>query len=185
MLIRPAHKKESHLAAILIKEAIKDIAEALTGEKEHSNIVKDLENFYLQEGNRLSYHNCLAAEINGKTAGVLVHYHGSEAAKLDEPISDHLRKKGRAAHIDKEAKETDFYIDTISVNSRYQGRGAGTELIQASLRAAVNYGYAAVSLNVEKENQQAYKLYSRLGFKIEDEVIINGHVYHYLVNRLG
>ncbi|MBM7692744.1 ribosomal protein S18 acetylase RimI-like enzyme [Peribacillus deserti] len=187
MLIRPAKKQESHHAAILIHAAIKDIAEALTGEKEPSKIVKDLECFYQQEMNRLSYHNCVAAEIDGNLAGILIHYHGSYAEKIDQPISDHLRKKGKSVPIDKEAKDTNFYIDTLSVEPKYQGKGVGTELIRASVLEASSYGYPRISLNVEKENHPAYKLYSRLGFKIEDEILINGHSYDYLVkkNRTG
>lgn len=185
-MIRNATKNDCEQAAVLIYDAIHDIAHALTGELDKQNVLKQLEVFYCQEMNRLSYRNCLIKSVDDQVVGIVIVYHGKDAQQLDEPILAHLQAKNPKNNlvIDKEADETDFYIDTVSVNPQFSGRGFGTELLNAAIEKARQLGYSTVSLNVEENNQKARRLYERLGFMYKKEIMINNHVYAYLVKQI-
>lgn len=185
-MIRNATQNDREQAAILIYDAIHDIAHALTGEDEQQKVLQQLEVFYCQESNRLSYRNCLIKSADDQAVGIVIAYHGKEAKQLDEPILAHLQTKNPESNpvIDKEADETDFYIDTVSVNPQFSGRGFGTELLHAAIDLARRLGYSTVSLNVEENNHKARRLYERLGFMYEKEIMINNHVYAYLVKQI-
>jgi len=181
-LIREARKQDCKQAAVLILDAIHDIANALTGESEKGKVLKQLERYYCQERNRISYRNCLVKAVDDYPVGIVVAYDGKDAEALDEPIRDHLRQKsGKPPVIDQEADANDYYLDTISVSPVHGGKGYGTELLQAAMQHAKELGYGTVSLNVEESNARARQLYERLGFSAKKTIMINGHLYYYMI----
>ena len=184
-LIRKATVQDKHHAAILIHEAIHDIANTLTGETENDKILKTLAEYFSQGHNRLSYQNTIAITEEGRIAGIIIAYHGKEADQLDEPIRSHLLKKtGRNIVIDKEADIGDYYIDTVSVYPEFSGKGLGTKLIQAACDVARENGYPTVALNVFRDNSRARKLYERLGFEPVKTIMINREEYDYMVKSV-
>ncbi|MGM9929839.1 MAG: GNAT family N-acetyltransferase [Bacillus sp. (in: firmicutes)] len=186
MTIRKARKEDSVQAAVLIYDAIHDIADALTGETEKQKVLKQLEVYFQQEVNRVSYSNCLVKVVEGEVVGLVIAYHGKDASIIDAPILTHLESKfpDKQITIDQETEEEDFYLDTVSVNPHFAGRGYGTELLQAAIEYAKQSGYATVSLNVEENNMRARRLYERLGFEQTMERVINHHTYGYLVKHM-
>jgi len=184
-MIRQARKEDYKEAAILIYDAIHDIAHALTGEKEKEKVLEQLGQYFLQEKNRLSYRNCLVKTVDDVPVGIIVAYHGRDAYELDEPIRTHVKEKtGKEPFFDQEADETDFYLDTLSVNPEFGGQGIGTELIHSMINYAKDQGYSTFSLNVEETNHKAQKLYERLGFSYKKTITINHHLYYYLIKDL-
>ena len=186
MTIRQARKQDSTQAAVLFYAAIHDIAHALTGETENEKVLEQLERYFCQEYNRISYRNCFVKTVNEEVVGIVVAYHGKDAMSLDEPIVAHLKdKKGkRGFHIDQEADEEDYYIDTVSVNPQFSRQGFGTELLQFICQYAECSGYSSISLNVEENNSSARRLYERLGFEQKKDITINNHTFSYLVKQL-
>lgn len=85
----------------------------------------------------------------------------SEASRVAEgsggPIGVLLasRLSGRAGH-----------ICQVSVLPEAQGKGLGTALVVAALRAFRRQGHRSASLSVTVGNSPAYRLYERLGFKL-------------------
>ncbi|USK70657.1 GNAT family N-acetyltransferase [Peribacillus asahii] len=186
MLIRQAVQADAKKAVRLFRDAIKDIAEALTGEKEEERVLAVLADFFTQKGNRLSYENCTLCEIDGSVAGVLLGYDGGDAEKLDEPLAARLRvlKNNPTFKLEKEAKEGDFYIDTLCVDSAFRGKGIGTKLLQVAEQYAKAKGYKRISLAVEEDNKKAQQLYTKIGYKIADRITIHHHQYQYRVKIL-
>lgn len=185
IMIRPAKKEDRSKAAVLMVDAIHDIAEALTGESDERKILKQIEGFFCEEMNRLSYRNCLIKTAEGQPVGIVVAYHGKDAAALDAPILRHLLQiQGKDASLEAEADPADYYIDTVSVSPEFVGRGYGTELLQAAIQQARDQGFHTVSLNVEKSNVKARKLYERLGFEWRKNIVIHHHDYAYMVKSL-
>ncbi|KHD86815.1 GNAT family N-acetyltransferase [Bacillus ginsengihumi] len=181
-MIRQAYEKDAQEVAYLIHLAIKDIAEALTGETDLVSIRKELAYLFLQKNNRLSYQNSIVAEVNGEIAGTLIAYSGDDASLLDQAIMERLkRKKQNHVVLDKEADRGDYYIDTVAVHPQYRGKGIGTELIHHAEHAAGQYGFSKVSLNVAHDNVRAKQLYQRLGYEEEKIKQINGHPYDYMI----
>lgn len=55
----------------------------------------------------------------------------------------------------------------MGVVSEYRGQGVGTQLLQAALKQAQEFGLEKVELNVYTTNTNAIALYKKLGFKEE------------------
>ncbi|MES9684473.1 GNAT family N-acetyltransferase [Bacillus sp. AFS001701] len=182
-MIRIAKKEDAKQIVPLIVQAIEDIVFMLTGTSSYEQATPILEYYVQSEQNRLSYHNCLVKEIEGKVVGVIIAYHSLELSVLDremlEIISRNLNIQD--VKVDKEADDEDFYIDTLSVNPDYQGKGIGTELLEGLLSFAKNKGIARVSLNVDQDKPSARRLYEKVGFKYEKVRFILNHSYDYLV----
>lgn len=186
MKTRRATPDDAAEAACLIREAIKDIAEALTGEKDEETILEVLRQYFQQDVNRLSYRNCIVSLEEDEMSGIIVAYHGSEADELDLPINERLRKVSGepAITVEREAEPEDYYIDTVSVKSAFRGKGIGTKLMEAAEHEAETRGHRRISLIVEKSNINAKKLYERLGYHSVKIMTINHHSYDYMVKML-
>ncbi|WP_054956525.1 GNAT family N-acetyltransferase [Paenibacillus dakarensis] len=186
MNIRPAVKEDAQAAARLLYDALHDIAHQLTGQESEEDALRDLAFYFEQEEGRLSYHQCLVSEVDGKAAGLIVTYGGDEAKELDRPMVERLRelKNDPSFTLDKEADEDEFYIDTLSVSSSYKGMGIGSALIRAAEARAKERGYGKIALAVVTGNKRAYSLYLRTGYEVDKEIIINKHVYFHMVKHL-
>lgn len=186
MYIRQAKPEDADKAASLIRLAIKEIAEALTGEMEEERILSVLADFFKKSGNRISYENTFVSVHDGEISGLIIAYHGKDAQELDAPIVGHLRRKRKDPDItiDKEADTDDFYLDTICVDPNFQGKGIGSALIRYVEEYAKQKGYPRVSLVVEHVNEGASRLYNKLGYKELKTVTISGYEFGYLVKRI-
>ena len=60
--------------------------------------------------------------------------------------------------------EDHIYLDDLSVAEEYRNRGIGTKLIHAAEKYAEEIGITKIAFHVEKANEDAYRLYSRLGY---------------------
>jgi ribosomal protein S18 acetylase RimI-like enzyme len=145
-----------------------------------------LAQFFQAEENRLSYRNVLVAEEEGHIVGVIVVYHGRDAARLDLPIIERLQRlySNPSISLDKEADEDEFYIDSLSVSSQYAGRGIGTALIEAAEQRARQLQYNKIALNVDEENERAHRLYNHLGYQEDKIIYLYSHLHHHLVKYL-
>ena len=92
-------------AARLIRVAIQDIAEALTGEEKEERILEVIAQFFTREKNRLSYENCFVCDVDGAITGLILGISVATQPELDEPLVKRLRivKNDPSLTIDKEA----------------------------------------------------------------------------------
>jgi ribosomal protein S18 acetylase RimI-like enzyme len=121
-----------------------------------------------------------------EVVGVALMYDGSIARKLDEALEQAAIQKSRLSdyHIPTEAEPSEFYLDTVSVDPKSQGRGFGRELIEASCAHARKLGHNRIGLLVDIDNLGAKRLYERLEFRIEGRKQIAGYEYLHMVRRL-
>jgi len=182
-LIRNAKKEDSKKGAILIENAIHDIANMLTGMDDYNDVIKGLEEYYKKKGNRISYENIIVKEINKEVVGLVLAYHGKNASTLDKPIEDRVRKIKNDSNfkLDKEADIDEYYIDTLSVDEGYQGKGIAKELIKSIEEKAKELKYEKIALCVDVENVKAFKLYEKVGYKVDKEIYINKKPYYHMV----
>ncbi len=185
--IRPAHKNDAGAAAPLMYQALDDIAYMLTAANSEADVLAHLASFFQAEDNRLSYQNTLIAEVDGQVAGLVIIYHGRDAADLDRPLVERLRslRNDPQASLDKEAAEDEFYIDTLSVFPQFGGRGIGSALLQAVEQLARQRDYNKLSLNVDVENERAYRLYQRLGYQSAKIITLYAHPYQHMLKYLS
>ena len=60
--------------------------------------------------------------------------------------------------------EDHIYLDDFSVAERFRNKGIGTKLIHAAEKYADEIGVTKIVFHVEKANEDAYRLYSKLGY---------------------
>ena len=184
-MIRIAKKEEANQIAPLIMQAIDEIALMLTGTNTYEQAYPIIESYVASECNRLGYQNCIVKETEGKIAGVIIGYFIKDLPILDEKMLETIKANSRNSGVlvEKEAEDNDYYIDTVSVNSDYQGTGIGTELLKGLIDYAIKIGANRITLNVDQAKPAVRRLYERIGFEFEKERLIMGHSYDYLVYK--
>jgi ribosomal protein S18 acetylase RimI-like enzyme len=191
-MIRPAISDDALEAVPLILEAIGSIAFVLAGTKVLAEAMSILENFFEQEDNRVSYKNTLVIEKSESgrgdrtIVGVAISYDGTLARKLDEPLEEAARSKCGLSdyRIPTEAEPDEFYLDTVSVNRNYQGRGIGRQLIEAVCEQGRRLGRNRVGLLVDVTNSDAKRLYERLQFRVDKQRELAGEMYFHMIRDL-
>ena len=191
-MIRPAISDDALEAVPLILEAIGSIVFVLAGTKVLAEAMSILENFFEQEDNRVSYKNTLVIEESESgrgdrtIVGVAISYDGTLARKLDEPLEEAARSKCGLSdyRIPTEAEPDEFYLDTVSVNRNYQGRGIGRQLIEAVCEQGRRLGRNRVGLLVDVTNSDAKRLYERLQFRVDKQRELAGEMYFHMIRDL-
>jgi ribosomal protein S18 acetylase RimI-like enzyme len=72
-------------------------------------------------------------------------------------------------YISVEAYPDHVYLDDLSVSEEYRGCGVGTRLIELAEKHGTAISAKLSVLHVEKSNEKAYRLYSRLGYNVSAE----------------
>ena len=171
--------------SILILNAIHNLANMLTGEEEKEKILKTLDSFVFMDVNRLSYKNTYTYDIEDELAGLIIAYDSNKVSQLDSPILKHLESKNIFLEaFDKECFEDEFYIDTLSVFEKFQGRGLAKELLAFIYDKAKELGFKKVSLIVDIDNLKALNLYEKMGFKKNTILEVSKHNYHHMIKIL-
>jgi ribosomal protein S18 acetylase RimI-like enzyme len=167
-------------------QAIGQIAFVLTGATDEREIASILGGFIVQEKTRISYQNALVLEKEGDLVGLAILYDGAEARELDEPLERAAASKSGNANyrIPTEPESSEFYLDTVSVSPRCQGKGYGRKLIEAGCDRARKLGHERIALLVEVDNAAAKRLYERLGFRADFTKWIAGEDYVHMVRSL-
>lgn len=187
MSIRAAVPADAGTAGELIYNAIQHIAYPMTGTNCKAEAIQALEQWFRRPANRFSYEQTQVMAQDGAAVGLILCYGEQDADRLDQPLLAALEAKGsgdKLLSFDKEAFDSEYYIDTLSVAPEYGGRGFGSRLIASAEQEAVRLGYRLISLNVEKGHHAAYSLYRKLGYRDERIIPIHDHPYIHMVKKL-
>ncbi|MFD1989253.1 GNAT family N-acetyltransferase [Paenibacillus nicotianae] len=184
-MIRPATPNDAPVVLELMYTAIGDIAHAFTGTNNKEQALLALRPLFEQTGNRISYENIFVEEREDQVIGFVLAYHGSQIASLDAPLIERVRQRGQdPSAIIPEAREDEYYLDSLAVDSSYQGQGIGTVLIHAFEQQAQQLGHHKVMLIVDQENPKARKLYERLGYTEDGQITVNGHEFYRMIKAV-
>lgn len=184
-MIRRATPTDADFAAPLIYEAIGDVAHSLTGSTEPNEVIRVMSQFFAQRGNRLSYENAVIAMDKDMPVGLALFYHGSQTETLDRPFVEHVeRVTGQTPQIVKEARDDEFYLDTVVVRWDYRGKGIGKALLKAFERESERRGYDRIALLVDEENLRARKLYESIGYRQDGTIMVSGHLFGHMVKNV-
>lgn len=125
-----------------------------------------------------SWRNTIIAEIDGVPAGMLTSYEGSEYHGMRERtmvlVKEHLGLEFPG--MEDEARDGEFYLDSLAVLPQYRGYGIGRELLKMGIEEGRQRGLV-VTLAVDPVNERAQKLYQSLGFKTVGTMFLFGHTY--------
>ncbi|HJO69770.1 MAG TPA: GNAT family N-acetyltransferase, partial [Rhodospirillales bacterium] len=125
---------------------------------------------YAREGTTFSYENCLVADRAGDVLG-MVHGFPMEAQSAD---SDDSPDPVLAPYAELEDIGS-FYLSGVALYPQYRGLGIGTRLLDAARDRARALGLERLSLICFERNQQATRLYLRLGYVEIDRRAIVSH----------
>lgn len=181
LTIRQAQSADAEKIAPLIINAIGDIANHMTAQREPEAVLEKIEDMIRGENTRHSYHYTHVATLDGDIAGTLVLYHGNQAEALDRYLIEQLKEQGHERTIEPEARMDEWYIDTVSVDPSYQGKGIGSKLFEYAEAIVSSKGGGKLSLNVDIGKEGAIRLYKRLGYTISEPWTIIGEPFHHMV----
>lgn len=182
--LRQARPEDGTAAAPLIVNAIGDIAKHMTAQENPQLVLDKIKDMVRGTQTRHSHRLTYIAEVQNSVVGVLVLYHGSEAEALDRFLYDELRKEGHHRTIEAEAHLDEWYIDTVSVDGNFQGKGIGTALLRHAEKIVSVNGGGKLALNVDTDKEAAQRLYERLGFLISEPWTIIGEPFHHMVKTV-
>ena len=184
-MIQKANKDNIENISNLLYEAMEDIAHTLTGEKSKSEVLKTLDFYIKMDICRLSYNNIYTYIKDNKIVGVILAYNSNDINSLDYPMLQHLKSKNIILDsFDKECFEDEFYIDSISVDSLYQGQGIAKEFFVFIEEEAKKQGFKKLSLLVDLNKQKAKNLYKNLGFVENDILVVSKNSFYHMIKAI-
>lgn len=166
MIIRKATIKDCKDIATYLLLAMEDIVYKFIGEQNYDKAKEFLLHFIEKENNQYSYKNCFVVEDDNEIIAAVNIYDGAKLHLLREPIAQYVRTHfNKNFNPEDETQKGEFYIDTLGVSPKYQGKGIGSKLLQFLIDEYVTKKQKTLGLLVDEGNPNAKKLYLKLGFK--------------------
>ena len=139
------------------------------------NVSALLRSLFRHRGNLYSFEHSRFAVVEGRTAGLLLSY-DSKTEKREElwtgvllarylnvrllpQVSAIMSTQSALGH-----REEGYYTSNLAVYPEHQGHGVGTDLLTEAEAEARELGCGRAVLDVEEENENARRLYERLGY---------------------
>ncbi len=178
-MIRTATPADAPFVAPLMFQAMSEIVFKLIQREDSHESVRFLERLFLKQNNQYSYENTLVYEKDKQILGSLVYYNGAHIDPLSQSVFDFVKASyGHNIRLEKETQAGEFYIDTLSVSPKAQGKGIGSSLL---LHLKEQLKGETIGLLVSMDNPQAERLYLRMGFVYADMKMLAGAPYKHLV----
>lgn len=188
-MIRTATEKDQQFVLPLIKIVFDEMQLPIFKEIGDQNLKELIGKGFLTDNYRYSFRRTLVAtNKDDQPVGIAVGYPEADEDEIDQDLVQFFPEfdipTETKLFTDKEAKPNEWYLDTLAVSPDYQGQGIGSSLLTAIFDQLKDQNYQVVSLNVDLENPNAEKLYKKMGFEVDDEMMIGDHRYHHMIKRL-
>lgn len=188
-MIRNAIKSDAPMITSLLWEIFEDMELPLLHKISKNKLQEMVAEAVLEPAYRYSLDRGMVYEIDGEVAGIAFGYPSVDESSIDEPFKTILGKHGydptEELFTDRESLSNEWYIDSIVVKKDYRGLGIGSHLLENLNYRALEDGYHTIGLNVDIDNTQAKKLYSKIGFKKITDIMISGHQYDHMCKTLS
>lgn len=181
-MIRQAKKSDNQAIAELSYIIWKDMELPIVKQFKKSQVIGWLKQSISDIKYRTYFENVWVYEVEGKVAGCIIAYQGKDELALEAnwnllSLPEDAKDLGTPLPL-KEAKDDELYIETVAVFPEYRGKGIATSLMHAVID---HHKQQPISLSCDFDNEGAYQLYQRLGFKTEGSIDLYGHMYHHMV----
>ena len=175
MIIRKATITDSLAISEHIFLAMGEIIYDFIGTTDAKKAMTFLRYFVEKEHNQYSYTNCFVAESNHEIVGTVTIYDGSTLEILRAPITNYIKKHfGIDFNPENETQQGEYYIDSIGVSAKHQGKGIGTALLKFIIDTYVKKNRQPIGLLVDENNPTAEKLYLNIGFEFVGTKMLTG-----------
>ena len=174
--LRPAVKEDSATIAQLFLISSDGLAEYIWNQlAEPGEAVAEVgARRYARDGVAFSYQHCLMAERDGQITGML-HSFPMEEDPDAEPESDPVLRPYSELE-----DYGSLYISSVAVLAEHRGLGIGSQLLAAAGERAKSLALPQLSLICFERNEDAMRLYLRLGYtEIDRRPIVPHPTLHY------
>ena len=136
-----------------------------------------------REDTLYSWRNATIALYDGTPAGLMVAYDGARYRSMRDITFPLIRRYVGDDYqsMDDEAAAGEFYLDSLAVLPEFRRKGIASALIQEMFRLRDEAGIPLATIAVDPENDTAYRLYLRNGFRPDGQITVFGTTYHRLV----
>ncbi|MCD8839458.1 GNAT family N-acetyltransferase [Staphylococcus arlettae] len=181
-MIRKAEAKDKAAIAQLCYIIWDELEVDMVKFVERERLLSILERSIVEVPYRGNLNNIWVYEIDGNVAGCLIAYPGEkeleyEKAWLDMDLDHDVAALGSPMPM-KEAKDDEYYIETIATFPNYRGRGVATQLIQYVIDLAPHEKW---SLNCDYHNERAFYVYNKFGFVTDSDIDLYGHKHRHMI----
>ena len=162
-----------------------NVLRALHIEETDERHIEHLAGISRREDTLYSWRNATIALFDGIPAGLMVAYDGARYRRMRDITFPMIRMYvGDDYHkMDDEASPGEYYLDSLAVLPQYQHKGIASALIKEMFRQRDEAGIPLATIAVDPDNDTAYRLYTRHGFRHDGQINVFGTTYDRLVNR--
>lgn len=181
MMIRRARPSDNRQIAKLCYIIWQDMELELTQTFTKERVIEAIELSIVNVKYRTYYEHIWIYEKEGVVAGCIIAYPGEKELDLERqwlnlPLEEDIRELGTPLP-QQEAYNDEIYIEAVATFPEYRGQGIATQLLKHLIDTDK---HAKWSLNCDYDNEGAFKLYSKLGFKENGDIDLYGHQYHHM-----
>ena len=144
-----------------------NVLRALHIEETNEQHIEHLAGISRRDDTLYSWRNATIALYDGVPAGLMVAYDGARYRSMRDITFPMIRIYVGDDYnsMDDEACAGEFYLDSLSVLPEFQRRGIASALMQEMLRLRDEAGIPLATILVDPENDTAYSLYTKNGFR--------------------
>ena len=160
-----------------------NVLRALHIEETDEQHIEHLAGISSREDTLYSWRNATIALCDGVPAGLMVAYDGARYRRMRDITFPMIRMYVGDDYykMDDEACAGEYYLDSLAVLPEYRSRGVASALIQEMFRQRDEAGISLATIAVDPDNDTAYRLYIRNGFRPEGRINVFGTNYDRLV----
>lgn len=136
-----------------------------------------------REDTLYSWRNATIALYDGVPAGLMVAYDGARYRSMRDITFPMIRMYvgDDYRNMDDEACPGEYYLDSLAVLPEYRNKGIASALIQEMFSQRDEAGIPLATIAVDPDNDTAYRLYTRNGFRPDGHITVFSTTYDRLV----
>ena len=148
----------------------------------HINHLADISR---REDTLYSWRNATIALYDGVPAGLMVAYDGVRYRRMRDITFPMIRiyVGDDYQSMDDEACAGEYYLDSLAVLPEFRRRGIASALIQEMFRQQDEAGIPLATIAVDPENNTAYGLYTKNGFRKNGQITVFNTTYDRLERK--
>ena len=145
--------------------------------------IEHLADISRREDTLYSWRNSTIALYDGIPAGLMVAYDGARYRQMRDITFPMIRMYvgDDYSSMNDEACAGEYYLDSLAVQPEFRRKGIASTLIQEMFRQRDAAGIPLATIAVDPENETAYRLYLRSGFRRDGKVTVFNTTYDRLV----
>ena len=175
MEIRKAKIQDVDKVIPLLLEALGGTAPAFCGTEILEEIEEIYRQYFCEEDGRFSYHQFFVVLKGGKICGMIAGHETNQLEQLNQRIYDQLLRRGKGDfELLIESMEGDYFIEVLAVAEACRSQGIGKKIITFFEKEGRRRICKQISLVVLQENEEAKKLYEKLGYQVQ-----NAHSFYF------